>query len=244
MVALMKTVLVLLLALTLPLTVSAQDAAPLAPKIVCPETVFDFGERENTGVVEHDYVVRNEGDLSLEIRNVRASCGCTVVKPAENVVPPGGETTIHARFDLRGRRGLQVKTIYVNSNDPESPTIHLQLRGTLVEGLRAQPSTLFFGRIGPNDQRSRPFEIISGRGPVQILEVRTSTPGLVVTPQDPLPDDDGSVHRFELSLADSLPEGTVNAQVVIQTDQDGSREVSIPVAAYIIAPPPEVPPAP
>lgn len=248
----MKTrLLSVLLPALLPLFATAQVAPPpvpesapaaesppaLAPKIVCPETVFDFGEKENSQVVEHHYVVRNEGTLSLEIRGVRASCGCTAVKPTDSVVPPGGDTTIQARFDLRGRSGMQVKTITVESNDPERPVVHLQIRGTAVQGLRAQPSTLFFGRIEPGAERTRAFEIQSGRGPIQIQEVRTTDPGLVVSPLEPEPGADGTRHRFELTLGDSLPPGTVNGQVIVKTDVEDGREVAIPVAAYLVAPP-------
>ena len=62
--------------------------APLAPKIVCDEPSYDFGERDNNGFVEHNYVVRNAGTLS-EIREVRASCGCTAVKPSVDVNAAG-----------------------------------------------------------------------------------------------------------------------------------------------------------
>ncbi len=168
----------------------------LAPKIVCPETVYDFGEQENSQVVGHHYVVRNEGTLSLEIRGVRASCGCTAVKPTDSVVPPGGETTIQARFDLRGRSGMQVKTITVESNDPESPVVHLQIRGTAVQGLRAQPSTLFFGRIEPGAERTRGLKSVRTRAHSNPGS-RTTDPGLVVSPLEPEPGADGTRHRFE-----------------------------------------------
>jgi hypothetical protein len=233
----MKTIAFLAAVLILGLfAASAQVPEVLAPKIVCDEPVFDFGERSNSDFVEHAYVIRNEGNLSLEIRGVRATCGCTAVKPDDNVVPPGGETKIQSRLDLRGRRGMQIKTITVQSNDPQTPNLNLQMRGTAVEGLRAQPSTLFFGRLAPDGERTRPFEVLSGRGPFQILDIRTDHPGLVVTPQDPQPGDDGAIHRYELTLADSLPTGTVNGKVVVQTDLAEHREISIPVAAFIVAP--------
>lgn len=216
---------------------SGQEPQVLSPRIVCPEPVFDFGERENSGFVDHAFVIRNEGSLSLEILGVRATCGCTAVKPDDNVVPPGGETKIQTRLDLRGRRGMQIKAIVIQSNDPQKPNLNLQMRGTAIEGLRAQPSTIFFGRIEPEGGRSRSFEIISGRGPFQVVDIRTDHPGLIVTPLDPEPDDTGAIHRFELNLADSISEGSVSGKVSVQTDLAGLAELSIPVAAFIVAPP-------
>lgn len=249
----MKTTLlsVLLLVAGLPCGALAQatDApAPaaevLAPKIVCDEMVFDFGERDNSGFVEHDFPIRNAGTLPLEIRNVRASCGCTAVKPSQNVVQPGESAAISARFDLRGRNGMQVKTITVTSNDPEKPDLVLQLKGTAMQALSAQPSTLFFGRLEPGASRSRTFDVVSARGPIQIVSSRTDNPGLVLKPVPIDPPGDGSTHRFELTLDESLPSGNVNGSAFVKTDKADQPELAIPVAAFIVAPPPPPPPPP
>lgn len=223
----------------------AQDPAPLAPKIVCPEPTYDFGDKNSAEAVEHDYVIRNEGDLSLEIRGVHASCGCTAVKPSQDVIPPGGEATIHAKLDLRGRSGFQNKTITVQSNDPQTPNLLLQLKGTAVQPLRAQPSTLFFGRLDPQAPRNRTFDVISGVGPIQIEGVRADPPGFTVNAIPLDPPGDGATHRFEVILDASLPDGPVNGAIFIKTSLTDQPELAIPVAAYIVAPPvPEASPAP
>ena len=64
------------------------DAAPVGepaieggiPKLVVPETVFDFGTMRDTETVTHQFVLRNEGTGILKITNVRASCGCTTTR--------------------------------------------------------------------------------------------------------------------------------------------------------------------
>jgi hypothetical protein len=215
-----------------PATPSAAVAEP-APKIVCDEPIFDFGEKGNTEFVEHDYPIRNEGALSLEISDVHASCGCTAVKPSQNVVPPGGEASIRARLDLHGRNGMQVKTITVTSNDPKTPSLILQLKGTAVSALHAEPSSLFFGRVGPDSARSRTFDVISGRGPIQIVSSRTDNPGLILTAVAAADGADGTRHRFDLALDPALPEGNINGSVFVKTDMADQPEISIPVAAFI-----------
>ena len=251
---------VFLLASLLSLPVQAQEPAPaipappappeapaapeaaLAPQIVCDAPIHEFGEKNNTEFVEHDFPIRNAGTLSLEIRNVRASCGCTAVKPSQNVVPPGGEASVRARLDLRGRSGLQIKIITVESNDPQTPNLNLQLKGTAIQALRAQPSSMFFGPIGPDGVRSRAFDIISGRGPIQIVGIRADHPGLLLAPVAAEPGADGTTHRFELTLDPSLPPGPVNGSIFVKTDLEGQPEISIPVAAHIKAPEPLPPP--
>ena len=226
-------------------TAPAAAAEALTPKIVCDEPIFDFGSMNNTEFVEHDYPIRNDGTLSLEIRNVRASCGCTAVKPSQDVVATGGTASISARLDLRGRNGFQQKTITVESNDPNTPNLILQLKGTAVQVLRAEPPSLFFGRIGTDGERSRTFDIISGKGPIQIVSYRTDNPGIILTHIAADHGSDGSTKRFELKLDPSLPEGNITGSAFVKTDLADQPEISIPVAAYIALTPPTAPaPAP
>ncbi len=235
------------LASSLPFTLLAQEppapeAAPLAPNIVCDEPNFDFGDMDNTGFVEHDYPIRNTGTLSLEIRDVHASCGCTAVKPSQNVVEPGGEATIHAKLDLRGRTGIQQKSITVTCNDPDTPTLILQLKGNAVQTLRADPPSLFFGRVGSDAVRERDFDVISSRGPYKVVSVRADNPAFTITEVAAEPGADGSRQRFHLALAADLPEGNINGNVYVKTDIGDQPEIAVPVAAYI-ANTPETPPA-
>lgn len=233
------------LLLALPFHGTAEEAdTTLAPVIVCPELTYDFGERNNTEFVEHDYPIRNEGTLSLEILNVRASCGCTAVKPSQDVIPPGGEATIRARLDLRGRHGFQRKSITVKSNDPKTPSLVMTLTGTAIQPLRAQPSSLFFGRVGTDAARVRTFDIISGRDAIQIQSVRSDNDGIRVAALPDQSSADGKTHRFELTLDSSLPVGNINGSVFVQTDMEGQAELQIPVVAYIAAAEPQSTPAP
>lgn len=215
-----------------------------APRIVCAEPIFDFGDMQNTEAVEHNYVIRNTGNVSLEIQDVRASCGCTAVKPSQNTIPPGGDGFITARLDLHGRTGMQIKTITVTCNDPATPQLVLQLKGNAIQPLRAEPASLFFGRVDPGAPRSREFTVISGVGPVQIVGTRTDNPGLVLRALPAAANADGTSHRFELALDPALPEGNISGNAYVKTDKADQPEVSIPVAAYVVAPPAAAPAIP
>ncbi len=130
---------------------------------------------------------------------------------------------------------MQVKTITVESNDPERPVVHLQIRGTAVQGLRAQPSTLFFGRIEPGRSGRAPLKSSPAAAPSNQKSGRpirgwwcrrwSSSPARMAP---------GTGLNWTRRL---LPPGTVNGQVIVKTDVEDGREVAIPVAAYLVAPP-------
>jgi hypothetical protein len=210
----------------------AGAADALAPKAVCPEPEYDFGERDNSGTVEHDYVIRNEGQLSLQITSVKASCGCTAVRSSQDVIAPGQEGTIHASFDLKGRVGDQLKTITVSCNDPQSPTLLLQLRGKAVQPVRAAPSSVFFGRVGAGSVRSRTFDVVSSKGRIIVLEARADTPLLSLEQMEENPDP--SVKTFRISLADDAPAGNLQGSVILNVLADDiPKTLVVPVQAFV-----------
>lgn len=102
-----------------------------APVIEFNEKSFDFGEITQGQKVEHDFTVSNKGKENLIIRKVKASCGCTAVKPEKTVLEENETTTIHVTFDSRGKSGRQQKTVTIISNDPKQSNILLRISGTV-----------------------------------------------------------------------------------------------------------------
>lgn len=207
----------------------------LAPKIVCDEPVYDFGEIANHNVVEHEYVIRNAGTLSLEIRSVRASCGCTAVQSSQSVISPGESGTIQTRFDLRGRSGMQYKTVFVESNDPQTPSLHLQLRGTAVEALRVEPTALFYGRLELGALPTRVLRVIANQGPLQLTSFRSDNPHILLRE---LPREAGaneSERQLEVTISPEHPTGQLRGTIYIKTDRDDQPELAVAMAAFLVS---------
>lgn len=214
-------------------------AAPPAPKAVCPETDYDFGEMENTGTVEHDYVVRNEGTLPLELLNVRTSCGCTAATPTQTRLAPAEEGRIHVAFDLKNRSGRQEKLIIVTCNDPERPTFTLCLTGTAVQSVRAIPSSIFFGRVGPDAERTRTFRVVAEKGDFEVQSAVSDAPWLLLEEVDASGEDpDPSAKTYRVTLAETAPEGDITATVTLRLLASRvPKTLLLPVRAYLPPPP-------
>jgi hypothetical protein len=102
-----------------------------APVIDFNERVYDFGEITEGKKVEYTFKILNKGKSDLQIRSVKASCGCTAANPASNVIKPGANTDLKVVFDSNGKLGLQNKTITIISNDPNSSTTILRISGNV-----------------------------------------------------------------------------------------------------------------
>ena len=214
-------------ALVHPLAASAQQPATTnVPRLVCDEPTYDFGTVDPSTPVEHTFVLRNEGTLTLEITRVHASCGCTVANVTEKSVPPGGESRITSRLSLQGRSGPQSKTIVVDSNDPQQPQTILTLRGVAGAALVAQPAQIMMPRVPMGTRPSANVLISSGDGtPFSITAVEATDPKLTATVQ---PVEDKKTYRVNLELTEELA-GAFNAVVVVRTDHPKRPSIEVPV---------------
>lgn len=123
---------------------AAAVAADPAPRLVCDQPLFDYGEVDNTQTVRHAFVLRNDGDAPLNLLQVRTGCGCALAQLATNRIPPGGQTTLSAQLTLQGRFGPRRSSIYVKSDDPLQPYCQLQFSGRARATLEVDPPLVAF----------------------------------------------------------------------------------------------------
>lgn len=91
------------------------------PKIYLPETQYDFGTVKEGSVVSHTFEFENKGNATLDISNIKTSCGCTAALVSSKQIAPGKSGTIKIDLDTKNRQGRMSRTITISSNDPEIP---------------------------------------------------------------------------------------------------------------------------
>lgn len=91
------------------------------PKIYFPEIQYDFGKIKEGDVVSHTFQFINKGKATLDINDIKTSCGCTAALVSNKKIEPGKDGTIKVDLDTKNRQGRMSRTITVNSNDPEEP---------------------------------------------------------------------------------------------------------------------------
>lgn len=80
------------------------------------DTVKNVGAVNEGQVVEIAFRFKNTGNKPLVVRDVKASCGCTVAERPEAPIAPGKEGEIKASFKSEGRVGTNNKTLTVYAN--------------------------------------------------------------------------------------------------------------------------------
>ena len=104
----------------------------LGPKVGFQLLEHDFGNITQGQVVTHSFIISNNGGELLKLSNVKASCGCTVANPEKNELKPGESTNIAVTFNSKGRKGPQVKTVNVTTNDPEKQNLTLTIKCNII----------------------------------------------------------------------------------------------------------------
>jgi len=114
---------------------SALSATELAsaPVLSVDNAEFKFGKITQGEKVEHTYVLTNSGKSDLQIRKVKASCGCTAVQPEKRVIGPGESVNIKTVFNSAGKLGNQNKTVTIITNDPKKSKMILWVKGEVLK---------------------------------------------------------------------------------------------------------------
>jgi len=92
-----------------------------APKLSIENVVHNFGNITSGEVVSTTFVLTNSGKTNLNIRKTKSSCGCTVPELATNDLKPGESVDLKVTFNSSGRKGNQIKSVTIYSNDPAKP---------------------------------------------------------------------------------------------------------------------------
>ncbi len=95
------------------------------------DSILHKGKMKEGEILNVEFEFTNTGTEMLIIKNVTASCGCTIPEKPEEPIAPGNTGKIKATFDSRGRAGLNQKVITVVANTKE--TIHTLIFDVDVE---------------------------------------------------------------------------------------------------------------
>lgn len=111
---------------------SAEQLAK-APKLTIESSTYDFGTIKEGQKISREFVLTNSGKSNLNIRTTKSSCSCTIADIGKSDLKPGESVNLKVTFDSSDRRGTQQKSISIYSNDPQSPTQRVILKGRVVE---------------------------------------------------------------------------------------------------------------
>ena len=140
----------------------AQSEPTNGAKIKFTEMEHDYGTIAKGSNGNCEFESTNEGNEPLVLSKVRASCGCTTPSYTDKPVMPGQKGTIKVHYNTNSVGGFN-KSITVNSNAVNTPTVTLRIRGK-VEGVTPEA-----GNAQPaQKQPVQPQKSISPKAPEKV----------------------------------------------------------------------------
>jgi hypothetical protein len=174
----------------------------------------------------------NVGNTPVHFESVHASCGCTTAQTQNEQVAPGQKGEITATFNIGGRTGTQVKTVTVQTDDPEPSTTVLTLKAVITPLLEVQPAFVYW----QNGEEPKP-KIITAKAnkdaAIKKLDVASSTPDFTAKV------DAGSApNEFRISVQPRDTTKAVYATLTIKPDSPANTGNMFAAAARVMPPAP------
>ena len=94
-------------------------------------TVWDFGTIIQDEAPSFEFTFTNTGNEPMIISNAKGSCGCTVPIWPKEPIAPGATGTINVKFNSKGKKGTQNKTVTLTANTTP-PTTKLRVTGEIT----------------------------------------------------------------------------------------------------------------
>jgi hypothetical protein len=211
---------------------AAPEVSGDAPQITIEKPKYEFGVVD-PGPLEATFIVKNTGKSTLEIKEVKPGCGCTVVPDYDKKIEPGKEGKIKATLNTANMKGHVEKGITITSNDPKKPSFHVTMSADVKVDLNILPSqNIWLGRLRPESQTNQTVEIKSALSdPLVIEKLESSAPWLTVK----LVSSTTNSAKLELTTKPPLPYGQNRANVLFHTKYAKYSNVVINVSAQVPA---------
>jgi hypothetical protein len=176
----------------------------------------------------------NVGDTPVHFKSVHASCGCTTAQTQNEQVAPGQKGEITATFNIGGRTGTQVKTVNVQTDDPDPAhsTTVLTLKAVITPLLEIQP-TLVYWQSGEEPKPKIITAKANKDAAIKKLDVTSSNPDFTAKV------DAGSApNEFKISVQPRDTTKAVYATLTIKSDSAVNAGSMFGAAARVMPPAP------
>lgn len=204
------------------------------PKLVLPETSYDFGTISQGQQVIHDFELRNAGGSDLIIQKVAPSCGCTVSTLSSSTIKPGASEKIHVVFDTAGFLGSKNKIITIVSNSSDSSNLAVRLTGRVVSGVSITPDRVEFGEVSSASSlptRTREFSVeLDDSDSPRVSSAKSLSKYISVKKIR----SEATREVFSVVLDPSAPKGDLRDRIVIEFEGGKQASINAPVTASVL----------
>lgn len=211
----------------------------------CISSQFDFGAINKAGArnLSCAFLVRNTTNRPWRILRTTSTCGCTVAQLPTGSIAAGAQTEVRVKADWSQRAGAQQESIALSTDNPDTQTILLTVKGNVTVPAAVSPATvnfgpLHFGEVGVRTiEVSTATEILPSSRPLRIIGIKTSDPFISVNRISGNEDESklllGLPGRFELKLTAPAVAEFYSSSVTFQTNLPEMPNLVVAIQALV-----------
>jgi hypothetical protein len=213
----------------------APAQAQAAAAIVFDELEHDFGKVGADQTVKHTFKFKNTGDTTLVIGDIKTTCGCTGTLLSQREIAPGSDGSLEVSFHSGGSGGQRRKSIFVSSNDPQKPSVKLDIAANVVVPVEVRPRTVYW--VAEKNKKSmQAVELLyDPELKLRILGLELSSPAFSASYR-PINKKDELGYTIDLSCNGSLPIGNFQEKLVILTDNPEHPKLEVALRGKVAGP--------
>jgi len=206
-----------------------------APRLELPKPVHDFGRLRPLESVNCSIPLRNVGNVSLTISNLRSSCGCTVAELEKQELRPGEGTELHVTFTAGSTPGKTRKTVTFRTNDPEAATATIEICGEVIARLIAEPKALRFGNVPLGEGRTIELDIRRGEHEPEWDSLRVVSNTMPVT-VEPMRRSEDAPDRwpYRVTLNKDVPRGRIFGYIEVFVNDETRPAARLTVSGIVL----------
>ena len=213
-----------------PPAAQSPNAAENVPRAVFSESLFNFGKVMSGIVVEHDFIVKNEGSVPLRIRRASMTPPLLVTRMPREVAP-GTEGVIHFKLDTSKVEGPFQGAIVVFLDDPALPEADLSFKGQVAAPIELAPLPAFFVSALRGETRQSSIEIINHEPEPLLIQGIEHSSERFTTKLETI--EEGQHYRLTLILRPDGPGGRSTEAILLKTSSQKMPVVRVAANTYL-----------
>lgn len=199
------------------------------------ETSHDFGTVARAAKTEYRFQFENPYSQPIHVRSVRTSCGCTTPIVETEIVPPGGQGVILARFNTGTHSGARAATVTVTFDKPSFGEVQLHVKGYIRTDVVFQPGEVNFGSVSQGEGKSMDVVLdYAGKPTWEITRIQCDESCIKLEKEEKSRKNGRIQYAIKVRLDENAPSGPIESEIVIYTNDRNLTTVPLKLTANVM----------
>ncbi|MFT7617757.1 MAG: hypothetical protein ACI97A_001396 [Planctomycetota bacterium] len=210
----------LILVAILSCSAFSQGKGKIGPRIECADKGWNFGVVNQGTQGQKKIIIKNTGDETLNILDIKVTCGCVHAVMATKEIPPGGQKELVLKLSTYRSYGVIRKHCYIYSNSTAAKRpLVLTIDGEVKADWWPEVKQIQLGRSEAGIEQVRTFKIMTrGKLPLTIDSVTCRNPNVKISyaPESKNKNDLKPSYIVTVRILETLAPGPFSAAIAVR----------------------------